>query len=150
MCGRYVSPEIAEAERNFTVHLLHWQEYERSYNVAPTQRVPVVRLNDGQREGLSMRVPFFAKGIPPKYSTIITMPPNALMTEIHNAQQRMPAILAADQVETWLSGSAHDARAALKQYAADSMVAWPVSTRVNSPKNDDAELPRALPKAIAD
>jgi SOS response associated peptidase (SRAP) len=72
MCGRYVSPDIAEAERYFLVHLLRWQ-FERSYNVAPTQQVPVVRMADGKREGITLRwglVPFFAKGVPPKYSTI--------------------------------------------------------------------------------
>ena len=46
MCGRFVAPEQAEAERNLTVH---WLEYERSYNVAPSQRVPAVRVKDGQR-----------------------------------------------------------------------------------------------------
>jgi putative SOS response-associated peptidase YedK len=73
MCGRYVTPEIAEAERNLTVDLALWREYERSYNVAPSDAVPVVRVHHGQREGLLMRwglVPFFCNGVPPKYSTI--------------------------------------------------------------------------------
>lgn len=73
MCGRFVTPDIAEAERNFLVHLRHWQEYERSFNVAPTDPVPVVRMLEGDREGLLMRwglVPYFAAGIAPKYSTI--------------------------------------------------------------------------------
>jgi putative SOS response-associated peptidase YedK len=73
MCGRYVTPDIAEAERNLTVDLALWREYERSYNVAPTDPVPVVRARHGQREGLLMRwglVPFFCNGVPPKYSTI--------------------------------------------------------------------------------
>ena len=63
MCGRYVNPATAEAERYFAVHLIHWK-FDRSYNVAPTQQVPVVRLADGQREGVMMRwglVPFWAK-----------------------------------------------------------------------------------------
>lgn len=54
MCGRYVNPATAEVERYFAVHLIHWK-FDRSYNVAPTQQVPVVRLTDGQREGLMMR-----------------------------------------------------------------------------------------------
>jgi putative SOS response-associated peptidase YedK len=73
MCGRYVTPDIAEAERNLTVDLALWREYERSYNVAPSEPVPVVRARQGQREGLLMRwglVPFFCNGVPPKYSTI--------------------------------------------------------------------------------
>lgn len=73
MCGRYVSPSVADAERSLTVDLLHWSNYQQSYNVAPTQPVPVVRMLDGRREGLIMRwglIPFFARGEPPKYSTI--------------------------------------------------------------------------------
>lgn len=73
MCGRYVTPDIAEAERNLAVDLALWREYERSYNVAPTDPVPVVRARHAQREGLLMRwglVPFFCHGIAPKYSTI--------------------------------------------------------------------------------
>jgi putative SOS response-associated peptidase YedK len=218
MCGRYVSPDIAEAERYFLVHLLRWG-FERSYNVAPTQQVPVVRMADGAREGVTLRwglVPYFAKGIPPKYSTInatiekitdaatwrgpwkrgqrcilpaqgfyewhlnedgsktpfyitcadqplfgfaglwdssrsddgsllesctiITMPPNALLAEIHNVKQRMPAILQSEDINAWLAGSPEEARAALKPYPADSMVAWPVSRRVNTPRNNHVSL----------
>jgi putative SOS response-associated peptidase YedK len=220
MCGRYVTPEIAEAERNLTVH---WLEYERSYNVAPTQRVPVVRSVDGKRQALLMRwglIPFFAKGVATKYSTInasiekmtegptwrgpwrrgqrcvlvaagfyewhlnvdgtktpflvtcvdqpvfcfaglwdrsvtdagdaiesctiITMPPNPLMAEIHNAKQRMPSILTHDDIEAWLAGTSDEARQVLKQYPADLMYAHPVSTRVNSPKNNDGTLLQVL------
>ena len=73
-------------------------------------------------------------------ATIITMPPNKLMAEIHNAKQRMPAILAAANVGAWLEGSSDEARAALKQFPAAEMLAWPVSTRVNAPKNNAPEL----------
>jgi putative SOS response-associated peptidase YedK len=74
--------------------------------------------------------------------TIITMPANPLMGSIHNApgKQRMPVILRRDDYEIWLSGSVNDARSALKQYPSDGMRAWPVSTRVNAPKNNDASL----------
>lgn len=66
--------------------------------------------------------------------TIIMMPANALMAEIHNAKQRMPALLAAEDIEAWLAGSPGYARAALNQYPTETMVAHPVSTRGNSPK----------------
>ena len=84
MCGRYVSPELAvlqreyRAELNSQLGLTDAQEraYEQSYNVAPTQFVPVVRVirdQAGAREAVLMRwglIPFWAKGVPPKYSTI--------------------------------------------------------------------------------
>jgi hypothetical protein len=49
-----------------------WQ-FPPSFNVAPTQQVPVIRAIDDHDEGSRIRwglIPFFAKGVPPKYSTI--------------------------------------------------------------------------------
>jgi putative SOS response-associated peptidase YedK len=59
-------------ERAFSV-VKPWWRFDPSYNVAPIQSVPVVRLAEGAREGVVMRwglIPFSAKGIPPKDSTI--------------------------------------------------------------------------------
>jgi putative SOS response-associated peptidase YedK len=219
MCGRYVSPDDASIEREFNLVHSEWK-FPASFNVAPTQPVPVVRSFAGTHQGALLRwglIPFFARGIAPKYSTInarvetvrtaasyrspwqrgrrclvaargfyewqvqadgrtkipyyihandqdiltfaglwdssrtdsgeniesvthITVPANALLGEIHNTQHRMPAILARADREAWLSGSQEAAWAALKPYPDEHLVAWPVSTRVNTPKNDDAEL----------
>jgi putative SOS response-associated peptidase YedK len=231
MCGRYVSPELAVLQReyraglNSQLGLTDAQEraYEQSYNVAPTQLVPVVRVirdQAGAREAVLMRwglIPFWAKGVPPKYSTInctvenletaatwrdawkqgqrcvipctgfyewklledgktkqpyfikpsatetfalagvwdrsitasgesiiscavLTMPANAIMRDIHNSKQRMPAILEHTDIDAWLSGTAEQARAVLKSYPSDEMITWPVSTRVNTPKNNSSDL----------
>jgi putative SOS response-associated peptidase YedK len=219
MCGRYVSPEDAAIEREFTLLYTEWR-FPPSFNVAPTQEVPIVRLRDGKRQGARLRwglIPYFANGIAPKYSTInarietvqtaasyrgpwkrgqrclvvacgfyewqtqadgktrvpyyihlndqeifafaglwdssrngqgeriescthLTLPANRLLAEIHNTQQRMPAILRKEDRDAWLEGTAEEAWAALKPYPDEHMVAWPVSTRVNKPANDDAEL----------
>jgi len=88
--------------------------------------------------------------------TIITMAANSLMAGIHNAagKQRMPVILRREDYDAWLAGSIDDARAVIKEYPSESMVAWPVSARVNTAKNNDAKLiapvawtdmPRAAP-----
>jgi putative SOS response-associated peptidase YedK len=72
MCGRYVTKDQAAMERAFAV-VKPWWRFAASYNVAPTQQVPVVRLAAEGREGLMLRwglVPFFARGVAPKYSTI--------------------------------------------------------------------------------
>jgi putative SOS response-associated peptidase YedK len=72
MCGRYVSPDEASIEREFTLVRTEWQ-FPPSFNVAPTQQVPVIRAVDGGLQGSLLRwglIPFFAKGEPPKYSTI--------------------------------------------------------------------------------
>jgi putative SOS response-associated peptidase YedK len=69
------------------------------------------------------------------------------MVDIHNVRQRMPAILAREDTEAWLAGSTQEAHAALKPYPADSMLAWPVSRRVNTPKNNHASLIEHEPQA---
>ena len=225
MCGRYVSPDQASIEREYALVHHKWQ-FPPSYNVAPTQDVPIIRADKhGQRTGTRVHwglIPFWAKGVQPKYSTInatiekltdaptwrgpwkrgqrcivpsagfyewhinadgnkqpfyvtcadqavfgfaglwdsskredgtviesftiITMPANSLMTEIHNApdKQRMPAILLNADRHAWLFGNTDEAFAVMKAYPAELMVAWPVSTRVNSPKNNDANLVEAM------
>lgn len=72
--------------------------------------------------------------------TIITLPASPLLAEIHNVKKRMPAILSEEDHDAWLRGTQADARAALRQYSDELLVAYPVSTRVNNPKNDDPQL----------
>jgi len=71
MCGRYASRLDAAMERAWG--LSRPPSPFESYNVAPTQRVPVVRQRGGERLCELLRwglVPFWAKGVPPKLSTI--------------------------------------------------------------------------------
>jgi putative SOS response-associated peptidase YedK len=73
--------------------------------------------------------------------TLITVPANPLLAEVHNDKQRMPAILAESEHEVWLSGAMQDAKVTLKSYPEELMVAWKVSRRVNSPRlANDASL----------
>ena len=219
MCGRYVSPDEAAIEREFNLVHMEWR-FPASFNVAPTEEVPIVRMRDGERRGARVRwglIPYFAQGVAPKFSTInarietvttaasyrgpwsrgqrclvaasgfyewqtqsdgktrvpyyihlndqeifafaglwdssydgrggkiescthLTLPANRLLSEIHNTQHRMPAILAKEDRDAWLEGTPEEAWAALKPYPDEHMVAWPVSTRVNKPANDDASL----------
>ena len=72
MCGRYVSPDEASIEREFNLVRHEWQ-FPVSFNVAPTHQVPVIRQVDGHPAGIRMHwglIPYWAKGIAPKYSTI--------------------------------------------------------------------------------
>lgn len=219
MCGRYYLKMLAGWDEYVEVFDAGWQHDFHSYNIAPTQNVPVVRTLDGTRHGSMLRwglIPFFAKGEPPKYSTInatverietgptwrgpwkrgqrcilpasgfyewhvnpnrskqpfaieasnqpvlgfaglwdrslkpdgtavescaiITLPASPLMAEIHNAKKRMPAILRAADRDSWLSTDAASARAALTPYPDDLLHAWQIGARVNSPRNNDAEL----------
>ena len=76
--------------------------------------------------------------------TIITLPASPFMAEIHNDKAREPAILATTDIEAWLSGSTQDATKTLKPYPDDLLEAWPVSKRVNTPKNNDVGLAEPL------
>jgi putative SOS response-associated peptidase YedK len=216
MCGRYVSKLDAAMERAWG--LSRPPSPFESYNVAPTQRVPVVRERDGERLCELLRwglVPAWAKGIPPKLSTInarvetvatapsyrgpwkhrqrcilpaigfyewqiresgkqpfyihlvdqllfgfaglwdasiaadgavlesctvLTMPANPLMAEIHNAKARMPAILRREDHDAWLTGDAEAAMRCLVPYPQELMRAYPVSTAVNSPRSNGPRL----------
>ena len=72
MCGRYILAQQAKFEKAIQLQRVSW-EFKASYNVAPTQNVPVVRVKDGLWEGLMMRwglIPFWAHGVAPKASTI--------------------------------------------------------------------------------
>jgi putative SOS response-associated peptidase YedK len=73
--------------------------------------------------------------------TLITVPANRLLAEVHNARQRMPAILAPSDHEPWLSSAPQQARAALRPYPDELMQAWQVSRRVNGARlPNDASL----------
>ena len=68
---------------------------------------------------------------------ILTCPTNELVATIHD---RMPVILPSSAYERWLSPIEPDPRDLLQPFPAELMRMWPVSTRVNSPQNDDADL----------
>ncbi len=71
---------------------------------------------------------------------IITTAPNRLMAEIHD---RMPAILRPEDEAVWLDRNNRDAvelQKLLKPYAAEEMIAYPVSSKVGNVRNDSAEL----------
>ncbi len=222
MCGRYVTPAQAAAEREFTLRRSSWH-FQPRYNVAPSTLVPVVRSTGGAWEGLMMRwglVPFFARGETPRYSTInaraetlataasyrmpwrhgqrcllpaagfyewhveedgsktpwfihaadqaifgfaglwdrsvrsdgtevlsctiVTLGANPLLARIHNLGKRMPAILERGAQADWLGGDTAAAQRALQPYPQERLRAWPVSRRVNSPRNDGPELSAPL------
>jgi len=219
MCGKYILAQAAKAERAMGIRRGRW-DYPPSYRVLPTEEVPVVIADCGEREAALMRwglIPWWAHGVALKASTInatveridtapsyrdpwhraqrcimpmagfyephvnedgsrdpffvhlierevfgvaglwersrradgsylvsctlITVPANRLLAEVHNGKLRMPAVLAEADHDTWLGGDAAEARALLRPYPDEAMVAWKVSRRVNSPRlPDDATL----------
>jgi putative SOS response-associated peptidase YedK len=71
---------------------------------------------------------------------IITTAANELVGRIHD---RMPAIVRPEDYDRWL---ALDLEAS---FPSEPMAIWPISTRVNSPKNDDPDLLEPLADADA-
>jgi len=54
MCERYVMPEAEQAEQEFGV-VRRWWQFSPSFNVGPSRFVPVIRMHDGQVEGVMLR-----------------------------------------------------------------------------------------------
>jgi putative SOS response-associated peptidase YedK len=71
---------------------------------------------------------------------IVTTEPNELCAQLHN---RMPVVLALEAWPQWLGEEPADEaqlKALLVPYPSGGMVAWPVSKRVGSVKNNDPTL----------
>jgi len=77
--------------------------------------------------------------------TVITVPSNELIMQIHD---RMPAILRPGDYDRWL-GSELDPDDLLTSFPAEPMKMWPISKRVNSPRNDDEGLLTEIDLALA-
>ena len=98
--------------------------------------------NDGELFALAGLLSVWKPAVGPDVvsTCVITTDANALMSPIHD---RMPVILAAEHFAAWLDPACRDV-AALEQWlrpaAAESMRAWPVSTRVSSGRNEGVEL----------
>jgi putative SOS response-associated peptidase YedK len=76
--------------------------------------------------------------------TIITTNANPLMQAVH---ERMPVIMLEDEFDRWLDSAHQDIaqlRGLLKPYTQDDLRIHPVSSAVNSPKQDSPELTRAM------
>ncbi len=69
--------------------------------------------------------------------TILTTAPTDLMARLHN---RMPVVLGSESSAAWLAGEAPASHGGSLADPAVSLRAWPVSRRVNSPRNEDASL----------
>jgi putative SOS response-associated peptidase YedK len=72
---------------------------------------------------------------------IITTESNALLAKLHN---RMPVMLAPRMFDIWFTSSTEQAADLLKPCAPDELVIYPVSRRVNDPRNDGTELLRRV------
>jgi len=99
----------------------------------------LIQMRDGSPFSFAGLWERWARGAEPiETFTIITGEPNSLAAELHD---RMPVILDPADYDAWLT--ARDtaiSQAMLQPFPAQLMTAFPVSKRVNSPKNDDPDL----------
>jgi putative SOS response-associated peptidase YedK len=76
--------------------------------------------------------------------SIVTLPANPLIAEIHNSGLRMPALLTREQRELWLFGTVDSAGMALAAYPGERLLSYAVSDRINSPHSNDETLVEPL------
>jgi putative SOS response-associated peptidase YedK len=79
---------------------------------------------------------------------VLTMPANALVMP---CDERMPVIFDTEQFAAWLDPNDKNPAkclAPLGPYPVERMECWPVSTRVNSPSEDDPELLAPVPNPL--
>ena len=72
--------------------------------------------------------------------SILTTAANSLVTDLHD---RMPVIVPPDKYDVWLDPEVNDfnvIRDILRPYDANLMRRYPVSTKLNNSKIDDAEV----------
>jgi putative SOS response-associated peptidase YedK len=223
VCERYVTPDAEHAEREFGV-VRRWWQFSPSFNVGPSRYVPVIRMYDGQVEGVMLRwglIPDWAEGdaqkacaftapieevehasatrgawevgrrcILPMFgfyawqmtwqghrqpffvrlvnrpvfgvaalwdrteaedgddviegSALITVAPNPLLMELQGSNVAMPAILERRDYAIWLTAAPAVAKTVLKPLPPQSMIAHPVSPRINSFQYDDVDLIRPV------
>lgn len=110
-------------------------------SVAGTKRPIYIRFKSGRPFGFAGLYEMWnspeGEGI--TTCAIITTQANELMRPIH---ERMPVIIPKEKEDLWLDPKTEDESlllSLLKPYPADQMEAYPVSKKVNSPKNNSAD-----------
>ena len=117
-----------------------WQKGE-SGNARGRKQPYAIKMADGSPfafAGLweTWRDPVAGKDV--ETFTILTTEPNDVTRPLHN---RMPAIVRPEDYDRWLDPREHDPerlKGVIRTTEDGTMVAYPVSSRVNSPANDDA------------
>jgi putative SOS response-associated peptidase YedK len=104
MCGRYViisSPAVIRALFGYPEQ----PNFPPRYNVAPTQPIPIVRLNDGKRQFVLMRwglIPSWVKD-PKGFSLLINARAESVIDKpaFRNAMRRRRCLIPADGFYEW-------------------------------------------------
>src|SRR2546421_311836 len=128
MCGRYTLINLAHLSNLFPWITEGPADVPARYNIAPSQ--PVLAVANEQ----PAQTDFL------RFATITTTKPNELMATMHD---RMPVMRRPQDQKRWLEGD-QSAGELLSPYPASEMEAYPVSTNVNSARNDGPDLIRPV------
>lgn len=154
----HVSSRVLESSKDFGKAWLHGQRCI----------VPLAGFYVWQRTEQGFRQPFYVRlvnrmvfGVAAVWARAVTLDDdviescalvmvdaNRLMSEIDNVGRRMPAILAKESYQGWLTGTPAEVRALLQTHPSTRMVSHPVSPRVNFLEYDDPALIRPATPAI--
>jgi len=148
----YEWKKTPDGKQPMAIHLLDkaligfagiWERWE---GVAPSSPNSDRGTEDGAQPGLfEQEEPAAEASTVLESCSILTTTPNEWMARIHS---RMPVILHPEDYERWLDRSIEEPSALtdlFEPFPADRMTGYPVSRRVNSPRNDDADLLMAAP-----
>jgi putative SOS response-associated peptidase YedK len=122
--------------------LYEWQRQER-------RKQPFyIRLRDGRPFAFAGLWEHWegSEGMAIQSCTILTTTSNEVVGRIHD---RMPVILSPTDYDRWFDPSIQEStvlQTLLRPYPADEMTAYPVSTLVNSPANDNPGCTEPLPQ----
>jgi putative SOS response-associated peptidase YedK len=153
----------AFAKRRCAVPVSGFYEWKKSSKQGDGKQPHFIQMGAGAPAGYKQGGLFFmagiyepwgaapGKGSQPKSSfSILTTNPNAILRGIHD---RMPLILSPSQLLSWLgwptAQSAVEDSAIREPCPSSWLEAYAVSTRVNSPDNDDSLLIQPLQESLA-
>jgi putative SOS response-associated peptidase YedK len=154
-----IAPINARAEDAFAKPMFRQSIQKRRCLVPADGFYEFKRLPGDQKQPFDIQLKngrlFFFAGIyeaatelrPDNY-LLFTTRPNALMSSIHN---RMPAIVTGDRAKQWLAPgpiSPEQLADFTEPYPAEEMVARPVSTLVNNPRNDSPDCITPLSESV--
>jgi putative SOS response-associated peptidase YedK len=145
-----IAPINARAEDAFAKPMFRQSIQKRRALVPADGFYEWKRLPGDQKQPFDIHLkggrPFFfvglyeeATAIRPATYLLFTTRPNLLMAEIHN---RMPAIITGELAQQWIAPgpvSAERLAEFTEPYPTEQMVARPVSTLVNNPRNDSPD-----------
>jgi putative SOS response-associated peptidase YedK len=154
-----IAPINARSEDAFTKPMFRQSIQERRCLVPADGYYEWKRLPGDQKHPFDIQLKngrlFFFAGIyesatelRPDTYLLFTTRPNALMASIHN---RMPAIVTGDRAKHWLAPgpiSPEQLTDFTESYPAEEMVARPVSTLVNNPRNDSPDCIIPLSESV--